>query len=276
MKLLILVSLIAAGAADTVRSYVPPPYSGAGHSVGGSGFVSSGSGFVSGGSGFGSSSSRFVSGGSSFGFDSSDEVFSGVGGISVGGGGITFGSGVSGGGCGPGQVRHVDGNCVVPQVTRNLYVFNGPEVEPIVGPPPQIPLPQVRHNVILVHASDSNVRQNTFVVPPAEERNTLYILQRTPEVEQEVIHLPETQKPTPDVFFVNYRDGDNPTLPTGEKLQDALVAASQGGSRVIGGGGIQGGGISVGGGFGGVGGVGGFGGSGVYGVTTPSTLYGAP
>ncbi|XP_071543434.1 uncharacterized protein [Panulirus ornatus] len=276
MKLLILVSLIAAVAADTLGGYSHPTPSGPGLSFGGSGFDSDESGFVSGGSGFAAGGSGFPAGGSGFtaggsGFAAGGSRFS-----SSGSGFSSGGSGFSGGGCAPGQVRHVDGNCVTPQVTRNLFVYRAPPSSPIVGPRPPVPPPRVEHNVIFVHAPSAAVNQKPIVVPPPQTTNTVYVLQKRPQVEQEVIHVPEGEQETPEVFFVSYKEGDNPTLPTGEKLQDALSVASQGGGQVIGGGGV-GGGISIGGGGvgGGVGvGIGGGGGS--YGVTTPSPVYSAP
>lgn len=178
----------------------------------------------------------------------------GIGGGSFGGFGGGFGSGISGGGgyggdCGSGQVRHVDGSCVTPQVTRNLYVYRAPDVAPITGPTPNVPPPRVEHNVIFIHSPDTLTGQKPIVVPPPQQKNVVYLLSKRPLQDQQVIEVPATEQQAPEIFFVNYAEGENPSLPTGGDLLSALSKASQGSGELISGGG---GGIGVvGGGYGG-------------------------
>ncbi|XP_053627776.2 uncharacterized protein [Cherax quadricarinatus] len=265
------------------------------------GFISGGSGFsvgsgLSGGSGFSGGSEFF--GGS--GFSGGSGFISGASGLSGGSGFISGGSGFSGS-CGGGQIRHVDGSCITPQITKNLYVFTSPPVHRTIGPRPHIPPPRVEHNIIFIRTPEGGIGAEPIVVPPPQQKNIVYVLNKRTHQGQQVVHVPAPEQQTPQVYFVNYADGDNPTLPTGEDLQSALSSASHGGGEVIGaGGGIGGGaGIGIGGGSGiGIGGgtVGGFhddssfvsgggligggstfvSGGGSVGVPTPSGLYGTP
>nr|XP_045581426.1 translation initiation factor IF-2-like [Procambarus clarkii] len=165
-------------------------------------------------------------------------------------------SGGSGGGCGGGQVRHVDGSCVTPLVTRNLFVYSAPDLAPVIGPRPYIPPPTVEHNILFIRAPESGPGPEPIVVPPPQQKNTLYVLGKRPAYNQQIIQVPAPEQESPDVYFVNYGDGDNPSLPTGEDLQSALRSAAQGGGTVIGGsGGGGGGGYGNGGGFGGGGSI---------------------
>ncbi|XP_053627677.2 uncharacterized protein [Cherax quadricarinatus] len=147
---------------------------------------------------------------------------------------VTGSSGFSGGSCGSGQVRHVDGSCVTPQVTRNLFVYNVPHAPPIIGPRPNVPLPRVEQNIVFIRTPENGPGQEPIVVPPPQQKNVVYVLNRRPEHDQKVIHVPAPEQESPQVFFVNYGEGENPTLPTGEDLQSALRSASQGGGNVIG------------------------------------------
>ncbi|XP_050707684.1 uncharacterized protein LOC126992897 [Eriocheir sinensis] len=150
------------------------------------------------------------------------------------GGGGYSGGGISvGGGCGHGQVRHVDGSCVSPQVTRNLYVYRAPGLAPIVGPRPHVPPPRVEHNVIFIHSPDTLTGQKPIVVPPPKQKNVVYLLSKRPQLDQQVIEVPAPEQQAPEIFFVNYAEGENPFLPTGEDLQSALSKASQGSGELV-------------------------------------------
>ncbi|XP_068219328.1 uncharacterized protein [Palaemon carinicauda] len=153
--------------------------------------------------------------------------------------------------CSHGQVLHVDGRCVTPQVMRHVYVYNVPEQHRRTGPPPPVPPPKVEHNIVFVRLPERTGDQDPIVVPPPQQKNIVYVLNKgTTEGGQKVITVPPPPKSKPEVYFVNYGDGQNPTLPGGVDLQTALKNAKhQGVSPVIGGGskgGITYGGISSG------------------------------
>merc|ERR1712002_592002 len=271
MHLLIISALVASSLAiPSPQGYSLPTPSGGGFSSGG--FGSSSGGFTSGGSsgGFtsGGSSGGFISGGSSGGFVS--------GGSSSGFGG-GFGGGVTS--CGEGQVLHVDGTCVTPQVTRNVYVFAAPQQQFQPGPPPQIPQPKVNYNIVFVRTPENAQGQEPIVVPPPQQKTLVYVLSKKQAIQgQQVIEVPSTPQ-KPEVYYVHYDEGENPQLPGGIDLQSALATAAQQQGQVIGntGGGFIGGG-SIGGGSIGGGSIGGIisGGSIGGGLSQPSQTYGSP
>nr|XP_053627678.1 uncharacterized protein LOC128685203 [Cherax quadricarinatus] len=186
--------------------------------------------------------------------------------------------------CGHGQVRHVDGSCVTPQVTRNLFLYKVPPATPIVAPRPNVPPPRVEDNILLIQYPEELLSQEPIVVPPPQQRNVVYVLNKRPHHDHKLIHAPGPEQPAPEVYFVNYAEGENPTLPSGGDLQSALSTASEGGGELIG---SSGDGVSgIVGGGGASGGASSFVSSGSVsdfskgtisiGVSAPSGLYGSP
>ncbi|XP_042855500.1 ATP-dependent RNA helicase A-like [Penaeus japonicus] len=174
--------------------------------------------------------------------------------------GTPSGPSFNSGSCGSGQVRHVDGRCVTPQVNSRVFLYDVPSNEAIVNRPTYIPEPKLERNIIFVRLPDGADGPEPIVVPPPRQQHVVYVLNKQSEQDQRVIEVPAPPQSNPEVFFVNYAEGENPTLPSGVDLQTALSAASQGGGQVVGGGnsgsgfgGGSGGGFSggIGGGFGG-------------------------
>lgn len=155
-----------------------------------------------------------------------------------------FGSSPHGGGgyrapqCGPGELLNTDGVCGVPEVNRKIYVFAAkPSYQaPIAARAPE---PEVNIDVILVKAPEVNGGGKPIVVPPPEQKTVVYVLSKRPQQEQEIIEIPSVAE-EPEVFFVNYDDGDNPILPGGIDLQTALSQAAQGQGNLVGGNQLQG------------------------------------
>ncbi|XP_068230713.1 uncharacterized protein [Palaemon carinicauda] len=178
-----------------------------------------------------------------------------------GGGGGGYGNGQNGQSCGPEQVLHSDGRCVTPEVTRHIYVYNVPQIPTPPGPTPQIPLPKVEHNIVFVRLPEEQGELEPIVVPPPQQKNIIYVLdKKTPSNGPIVIDVPAPPKSNPEVYFVNYGNGENPTLPTGEDLQSALAnSAHEQTAQVVGGGGSSGHGGNDGG-----------------SVTAPPLIYGTP
>ncbi|XP_042855738.1 ATP-dependent RNA helicase A-like [Penaeus japonicus] len=169
------------------------------------------------------------------------------------------------GSCGGGQVRHVDGSCVTPQVNSRVFLYDVPPNQASSSQPPNIPKPKLERNVVFVRLPDGAQGPEPIVVPPPRQQHVLFVLNKQSEQGQQVIEVPAPPAADPEVFFVNYAEGENPTLPGGVDLQTALSAASQGGGQVVGGGGSGGGvGGGIGGGFGGGFGGGIGGGSGAH------------
>lgn len=212
----------------------------------GGSFSSGGGSFISGGD-----SGAFVSGGSSGGFVS--------GGFSSGG---SVGGGGSGGpdisafsldaGCGGGQVRNGNGECVTPQVTRDMFLYAVPAQQARTIPARNLPGPKVHLNYVFVRNDNAHSAVRPVVAPAPKQKTIVYVLNKRPgAAQQEVIEVPHT--PTkPEVFVVNFDDeSDNRELHGGIDLQTALRQSLQqaqviqaGGSS---GGGSVGGSVSVGG-----------------------------
>ncbi|XP_063593733.1 uncharacterized protein LOC134770703 [Penaeus indicus] len=155
-----------------------------------------------------------------------------------GGAGAAEGGLVNGGGaatgCQEGEVLHVDGTCVTPEVTRKIYVFNVPEQERPVGPAPSIPPPAVDHNILFVRLPEEAPAPDPIVLPPPRQNNIVYVLNKQEEQAQRVIEVPAQPQADPEIYFVNYQDGENPTLPLGVDLETALSAAATAGGQVVG------------------------------------------
>ncbi|XP_027223490.1 uncharacterized protein [Penaeus vannamei] len=175
----------------------------------------------------------------------------------------------SGPSCGEGQVKHVDGSCVTPQVKRRVFVYDVPANVAEVSKPAYIPEPKVERNIIFVRLPEGAQGPEPIVVPPPQQEHVVYVLNKQSEQDQRVIEVPAPPPSNPEVFFVNYAEGENPTLPSGVDLQTALSSASQGNGQVLGGGG-QGGGTG-----GGING-GSNGGSVGGGYSPPSSNYSPP
>ncbi|XP_027237609.2 keratin, type II cytoskeletal I-like [Penaeus vannamei] len=187
-----------------------------------------------------------------------------AGGAGAGGAGLGSGEGAITG-CRDGEVLHVDGTCVIPEITRKVYLFNIPEQEQAVGPAPSIPPPAVEHNILFVRLPEEGPAPEPIVLPPPRQNNIVYVLNKQDEQVQRVIEVPAQPQADPEIYFVNYQEGENPTLPIGVDLETALSSAAAAGGQVLGGfegaGGIAGGeaGFGVAGGV--AGGEAGFGGA---------------
>ena len=240
---------MASSTADQIQTYSLPS-SGGGFSDGSSGgFVNGGSsgGFINGGSSGGfvddGSSGGFINGGSSGGFSSGGGSFSSGGGSFSSGGGFSsggsFGSsdlgGFSSSGCGEGEIRKADGTCARAQITRNIFLYAAPPAQQVkVGPAPPLPDPKVHYNFVFVRTPSTVGGARPVVVPPPQQKTLVYVLSKRPDAQnQEIIEVPST--PTqPEVFFVNYAPGDNPELPGGIDLQQALSQSVQQGQFIEG------------------------------------------
>jgi len=189
--------------------------------------------------------SSFVGGGSSGGFISGG----GSGGGFISGGGHSGGDGVGisfGDGCGAGQIRDAHGQCITPEVTRNLYLYAAPRQQIETRAPKHIPNPKVHLNYVFVRTEGGVGGAQPVVVPPPKQKTLVYVLnKRLNAQEAEVIEVPAN--PTqPEVFFVNYEEGEDTQLPGGVSLQQALSQSLQQGQNIqaLGGGSGGSGGIS--------------------------------
>ncbi|XP_047487201.1 uncharacterized protein LOC125038010 [Penaeus chinensis] len=137
--------------------------------------------------------------------------------------------------CKEGEVLHVDGTCVVPDITRKVYLFEVPEQEQPVGPPPSLPPPAVEHNILFVRLPEGGPAPEPIVLPPPRQNNIVYVLNKQDQQVQRVIEVPAYPQVDPEIYFVNYQEGENPTLPFGVNLETVLSTAAAAGGQVLGG-----------------------------------------
>nr|XP_027234449.1 uncharacterized protein LOC113825813 [Penaeus vannamei] len=137
------------------------------------------------------------------------------------------------GSCSDGQVLHIDGRCVIPQVLKRVFVYDVPLNVAVAKRPEFIPVPKVEHNIIFMRLPDESLEPEPIVVPPPRQQHAIYVLNKQLEQDQRVIEVPAPPPSNSEVFFVNYAEGENPTLPSGVDLQTALGSAIQGTGEIV-------------------------------------------
>ncbi|CAL4121270.1 unnamed protein product, partial [Meganyctiphanes norvegica] len=181
-----------------------------------------------------------------------------------------YGDGNTGGqaNCPKGEVQNVDGSCARPVVSRNIFVYAAPEMphhQP-EGPPPPVPAPKIDYNIVFVKSPEKGDGPEPIVVPPPQQKTLVYVLSKKDTSGPKVIEVPTQPGQDPEVYYIKYKEGDNPTLPGGIDLQSALGADAQTGQS-IGQSGLGAGSSGIGGGFGaGSSGIGGGFGAGTSGI----------
>ncbi|MCL4154338.1 UNVERIFIED_CONTAM: hypothetical protein GTU68_002017, partial [Idotea baltica] len=176
--------------------------------------------FRAGGSGGGSSLGGFVSSFSSKTKEShhqSGEGFRSTGGFSHS----------SSSSCSNGQVLNIYGTCVTPEISSNLFVYTAPERKfDLRANPIEAPTPKVNYNIVFVKTPSTPEGLKPVVIPPPHQKTIVYVLTKDSDIGgQQVIEIPDTGVHTPEVFYVNYEEGENPQLPIGIDLRTALSSA---------------------------------------------------
>ncbi|XP_042859261.1 uncharacterized protein LOC122245400, partial [Penaeus japonicus] len=145
--------------------------------------------------------------------------------------------------CKNGELLHVDGKCVVPITTRNIFLYDAPkQTAQAGGAPPNLPPPKVDHNILFVRLPEGGTGAGPFIIPPPQQENIIYVLSKNGGGGgQRVIEVTAPPPSNPEVYFVNYGEGDNPTLPIGVDLETALSVATEAGGLDVGGFGDSGG-----------------------------------
>ncbi|KAL7643532.1 UNVERIFIED_CONTAM: hypothetical protein RMT77_005514 [Armadillidium vulgare] len=174
----------------------------------------------------------------------SDSGFRNVdsGSTSDGSSGIATGGG-SASSCGNGQIQGSDGSCAEAEVSRKIFVFQAPEqTSSRQLPPTTQPKPKLNYNIVFVRTPEGPEGYEPIVVPPAQQKTLVYVLNKEGEdTGPQIIEMPDIQPHAPEVFYINYREGDNPQLPIGVDLQTALASAiTEQGQLLAGGGGSTG------------------------------------
>lgn len=159
-------------------------------------------------------------------------------GLGVSNAGVNFGISPSGESfetpCKEGEVRHVDGSCIVPEITRKVYVVSVPKQTPQSSDSlPDLPPPRVDHNILFVRLPEGGVGPDPIIVPPPRQDNIVYVLSKRNQNGQRVIEVPAPPPSEPEIYFVNYDDGENPTLPGGLDLETALGSAVEANGQIF-------------------------------------------
>ncbi|MCL4135223.1 UNVERIFIED_CONTAM: hypothetical protein GTU68_026804, partial [Idotea baltica] len=125
--------------------------------------------------------------------------------------------------CRPKHARNSLGVCVEADVTQTTFVYEGHPVTYPEEPAYEVPIPRVEFNILFLRAPEPQPHNDPIVVPPPLRRTVVYVLTRNADGQQRVIEVPAGPEQEPEVFYVNYNDGDNPELTGGLSLQDVLT-----------------------------------------------------
>ncbi|CAL4122760.1 unnamed protein product, partial [Meganyctiphanes norvegica] len=136
--------------------------------------------------------------------------------------------------CRIGLVPNARGACVQPEVTRNLFVYAAPKMShDSRNKSADVPRPKIEYNLVFVKTPKGNYNGEPIIVPPPQQKTLVYVLsKKNANGTQEIIEVPTGSKHNPEVYYINYEEGDNPTLPGGIELEEALSAAVQPGQTV--------------------------------------------
>ncbi|XP_064090458.1 uncharacterized protein LOC135204262 [Macrobrachium nipponense] len=139
--------------------------------------------------------------------------------------------------CPDGQVRHFDGRCVTPEISRKYLVYTEPEkrARKLPAPPVDVPLPKLEYNYLFIRTQEKDDDEaDHIVIPPPQQKHVIYVLNKEAHShERELIEVPQPEQHNPEVFFVNYAEGETPTLPDGIDFNTALNSAIPAESHVI-------------------------------------------
>ena len=146
---------------------------------------------------------------------------------SVGGGAVLSAGLEKFGPCPKGLERTIHGQCVQPAVSQDLFLFKAPSYKVHHKKAHYKHKPKVHYNLVFIRSptyEDHKIRP--LVVPPPKQQTLVYLLSKKPHgYKQDVIEVP-LENSKPEVFFVDYKDGDNPVLPGGIDLKTALSQAA--------------------------------------------------
>ncbi|MCL4138184.1 UNVERIFIED_CONTAM: hypothetical protein GTU68_043521, partial [Idotea baltica] len=142
------------------------------------------------------------------------------------------GGGGGGGGVPPkegslgGQALDASGHCAEATFSRSVFVYSGPPTTTSsAGPSPPVPKPEVNYNLVFVKTPERGPPRTPIVVPPPQVKTIVYVLTKIGQPGQHVIEVPAGPGQSPEVYYVNYSEGDNPDLGQGLSLQEILAQA---------------------------------------------------
>merc|ERR1719370_2879677 len=80
--------------------------------------------------------------------------------------------------CNGDEVRNVLGECVLPEISRNIFVYAAPKVISRPRPPPSLPKPEVHYNFVFVKTADLAQQNDPIIVPPPQHKTLVYVLSK--------------------------------------------------------------------------------------------------
>lgn len=123
--------------------------------------------------------------------------------------------------CGKDEVVDFSGECVRQKITRNIFVYQKPETQEDITN--EVREQTLSYNILFIKTSnEGSVAEKN----KEEEKTIVYVLNKEPTEEERE----ELEKDKHEVYFVNYKDGENPLLPHGSRLQTELNLSENGGS----------------------------------------------
>lgn len=127
--------------------------------------------------------------------------------------------------CNNGEVLRPDGVCQQPLVTRKVFVYQAPKSPRRYLPAPPVPRPRVLTNVLFIRPEEPQDPPHPIVVPAPRTKHIVYVLNKRRQHQQKIIRVPPGPQEKPEVYFVHYKDGENPILKDGTDLRSALGGA---------------------------------------------------
>jgi len=125
--------------------------------------------------------------------------------------------------CGGGLLADINGDCVEPEITRNVFLYAAPLRQRKARTQIVAPKPKLEYNIVFVRNPDHEKRVKPIVVPAPQRKTLVYVLSKKAEEEDVgLIEAPVHPQLEPEVFFINYEEGQNPDLPGGVDLRTAL------------------------------------------------------
>ena len=116
--------------------------------------------------------------------------------------------------CPKNYVYDAKGKCAEPQIEKRYFIFGAPTKPFEVQSRSYTPKPKIRYNIIILKPQKTP-ETGPIIVPPPQEKTLVYVLSKKSEnPKQDIIKVPFKPQ-TPEVYYVNYNENENPTLPGG-------------------------------------------------------------
>lgn len=118
--------------------------------------------------------------------------------------------------CSEGEIATSTGQCVEARVSRNIYVYEKPK--PKVSHETNQVKPSLNYNILFI----KDTQDEPELINKSNKKTIVYVLNKEP-INENITKNRDTH----EVYFVKYREGDNPVLPHGQHLQTELGQFSQ-------------------------------------------------